>query len=903
MNKINSDQKKSIPLWHIKNIQEIFSDLDTSKEGLSEEKASSRIEKYGRNEIEGEKKTPWYRLFLEQFFSLLIIILIVAAIASAIAGQPVEAIAIIVIVILAGVLGFFQEYQAGKAIETLQKLAAPTATVKRNGEQKCIPSPQLVPGDIIVLSTGDKVPADARLISSQNLKVNESALTGESHAVEKTDKSLEEDLTVGDRINLAYKGTDVTYGRGEAVVVATGMQTELGRIATLIKSTEKRKTPLQNNLDQLGKKLGIFSIILAIFISLLGIYRGNEIIEMFVWGVALAVAVIPEALPAVVTISIALGVRRMVKRRVLIRKLQAVETLGATNIICSDKTGTLTQDQMTARRIFVDGKTYDLGGSGYNPEGVIKSDGKNISEPSTEDLRFLLTAGTLCSDTVLNKSNGRWDIVGDPTEGAIIVAAKKLGIDSEEIKGSIPRINEIPFSSETKKMTTFHNTENGIIAYTKGAMEVLLYSSRYIWMNGEAKELTEEVRSRLMDAAEQMSRDALRVLGIAYKICDNDIPDKSAQEEMTFIGFIGMIDPPRPEAREAIKTCEHASIRSIMITGDHITTAVAVAKELGIARKGKSLQGQDIERMTDDELDQVTDETEVYARISPEHKLRIVSSLMKKDNIVAMTGDGVNDAPALKKADIGVAMGLKGTDVSREASEMILTDDNFASIVSAVEEGRSIFQNIRKYLAYLLSGNLGTVFALTIALLAALPMPLMAVQILFINFLMDGLIAIAIGVEPVEKGIMERVPRNVKEGILNKNTTVFIFSVGVWIGITCLGLFIYILDQGAAAEEATSIFFATLIFSRLFNGLNCRSFELSIFRMDFLGNKPLIIGILASIIMTLLVIYLPVLQTPFHTVSITSSQWIMIIAVSALTLIGVEVWKWLRPVKLTWNSI
>jgi Ca2+-transporting ATPase len=428
-------------------------------------------------------------------------------------------------------------------------------------------------------------------------------------------------------------------------------------------------------------------------------------------------------------------------------------------------------------------------------------------------------------------------------------------------------------------------------------MEVLLNSSKYIWINGEEKELTEEIRSELMSTAEEMSKDALRVLGIAYKKYDKEELDESAQEEMTFIGFIGMIDPPRPEAKKAIETCEHASIRPIMITGDHITTALAVAKELGIAKKGKSLKGQDIEKLSDEDLDQVTDETEVYARISPEHKLRIVSSLMKKDNIVAMTGDGVNDAPALKKADIGVAMGIKGTDVSREASDMILTDDNFASIVSAVEEGRSIFQNIRKYLVYLLSGNLGTVFALTIALLAALPMPLMAVQILFINFLMDGLIAIAIGVEPVEKGIMDRKPRNVKEGILNKQTTAFIFSVGVWIGIICLGLFIYVLDQGATAKEATSIFFATLIFSRLFNGLNCRSFELSIFKMKFFANKSLLIGIVVSIVLTLTVIYVPVLQAPFHTVSINSSQWLTILGVSALTLIGVEIWKWIRPAK------
>lgn len=898
MTNVNAETRKSAPAWHISDIPEIFSHFNTSEEGLSEEEASKRIEKYGKNEIESEMKTSWWKHLLEQFLSLLILILLLAAIASAVAGQLVEAIAIIVIVILAGVLGFIQEYQADKAIETLQKMAAPSATVKRNGERKHIASPNLVPGDVIILSTGDKIPADARLVSSQNLKINESALTGESHAVEKTDQKLEDkDLTIGDRKNLVYKGTSVTYGRGEAVVAATGMQTEFGQIATMIQSTEQRRTPLQTNIDQLGEKLGVLSIILAVLISLLGIYRGNEIIEMFVWGVALAVAVIPEALPAVVTISIALGVRRMVKRKALIRKLPAVETLGATNIICSDKTGTLTQDQMTARKIYVNNKVYDIEGSGYNPGGEIKLDGQKVTQNSESDLTYLLSAGTLCSDTSLNQANGKWDIVGDPTEGAIVVAAKKLNIDAEELKNKIPRINEIPFSSETKKMTTLHNTDNGKIAYTKGAMEVLLNSSKYIWMNGEVKELTEEIRKDLMDTAEDMSKDALRILGVAYKKINGKDLDDSAQEEMTFIGFVGMIDPPRPEAKKAIETCEHASIRPVMITGDHVTTAAAVAKELGIAKVGKSVRGQDIEKMSDEELDKVTDETEVYARISPGHKLRIVSSLMKKEHIVAMTGDGVNDAPALKKADIGVAMGIKGTDVSREASDMILTDDNFASIVSAVEEGRSIFQNIRKYLAYLLSGNLGTVFALTIALLATLPMPLMAVQILFINFLMDGLIAIAIGVEPVEGGIMDRKPRKVKEGILNKKTASFIFLVGVWIGIICLGLFIYVLDQGASQEEATTIFFATLILSRLFNGLNCRSFELSIFKMKFFGNKPLIAGIVISLIMSLLVIYVPVLQAPFHTENISSLQWVLMFSVSAFTLIGVEIWKWLRPNK------
>ncbi|MCF8240737.1 MAG: cation-translocating P-type ATPase [Melioribacteraceae bacterium] len=880
-------------LWHTLSSDDTLKTLDSSSEGLTSKEVEERILQYGRNEIETKEKTPWWKLLLDQFIDLLIIILIVAAVISALIGQMVEAIAIIIIVILAGVLGFIQEFQAGKAIESLQKMAAPNATALRNGIETIIPASELVPGDIIILATGDKIPADSRIIEAKNLKIDEAALTGESLPVEKISKLIDDDeAPIGDRVNLLFKGTSVTYGRGKAVVVSTGMETELGKIAKMIQTTENRKTPLQANLDELGKKIGIFAIILAALMSVVGILRGYEFVEMFVWGVALAVAVIPEALPAVVTISIALGVRRMVKRKALIRKLPAVETLGSTNIICSDKTGTLTQDQMTIRKIWVSDKIFDVSGSGYSPDGEFSLNGSSLDPQNEKDLMKLLQMGTLCNDTVLKKEDGKWEILGDPTEGSIAVTAKKAGINIDEYKNQFPRIDEIPFSSESKRMSTIHDMDGGRYSYSKGAPEVIIESCSKVIINEQEVDFTDEMRNKVLLSSEQMSTEALRVLALGYKkIGSDENASPDIEKNLVFAGLFGMIDPPRPEVRDAIKLCEHAGIKPIMITGDHQVTAVAVAKELGIMKGGKSISGRELERMTDEELDVISETTEVYARISPEHKMRIVTSLMNKGNIVAMTGDGVNDAPSLKKADIGVAMGIKGTDVSREAADMILTDDNFASIVSAIEEGRSIFENIRKYLVYLLSGNLGTIIAMIVALFAALPIPLIAVQILFINFLMDGLIAIALGVEPSEAGIMEKQPRKVEEGILNKKMLTMILGIGVWIGIVTIAIFIWALESGASEKEAVTIFFVTLILARLFNGINCRSFEHSIFQMNFLSNKSLIGGIILSLISTFLVLQIPVLKKAFHTLMLSGAQWLIMFGVASLVWIMFEIWK------------
>ncbi|MFH2030464.1 MAG: cation-translocating P-type ATPase [Bacteroidota bacterium] len=885
--------------WYNFDIPAIYKKLNSSNEGFTTDKADALLNTHGKNEIALEdKSSPWLLLF-EQFKGLLILILIVAAIISAAIGETVEATAIIVIVILAGILGFIQEFRAGKAIESLRKMAAPQATVLRDGIKKVISASEIVPGDIIMLISGDKIPADARIIESSNLRIDEAPLTGESLPVEKHNNKIDsENVGIGDRTNMLFMGTSVSYGRATAIVIGTGLETEFGHIAKLLQSTESRKTPLQINLDQLGKKIGIFSIILAAAMSALGILRGYEVVEMFVWGVAVAVAVIPEALPAVVTISIALGVRRMVKKRALIRKLPAVETLGATSIICSDKTGTLTQDEMTIRKIYTDGKFFEVDGAGYIPRGAFSYQDEIIKPLENDYLKRLLELGTLCNDTHLNETEGSWGIIGDPTEGAVVVAAEKAGIDSEQLRKDFTRLNEIPFSSEAKRMSTVHEIDGKIYAFSKGAPEIITNTSSHIDLNGSAVELTEETREKIFHSSNVMGRDALRVIAFSYKQIDDAAKFSTADEkDMVFLGLVGMIDPPRPEVKQAILTCEHAGIKPIMITGDHEVTAVAVAKELGILKEGNSLSGMELENLSDEEIDDAVLHTEVYARISPSHKLKIVSALMKKGYIVAMTGDGVNDAPALKRADIGIAMGIKGTDVSREAADMVLTDDNFASIVSAVEEGRSIFENIRKYLVYLLSGNLGTVIGMAIALIGGLPLPLWAVQILFINFLMDGLIAIALGVEPGEAGVMNKKPRKVEEGILNKQALGYISGIGILIGAVTTGIFIWALDnynylsEEQSVEKAVTIFFATLIFARLFNGLNCRTFSQPTYKMALFGNKSLVYSTVISIALTYLVISFPIFHEPFHTTNLSGHEWSLVIAVSFLVYFFVEIYK------------
>ncbi|NUN09323.1 MAG: calcium-transporting P-type ATPase, PMR1-type [Ignavibacteriaceae bacterium] len=886
--------------WHTLLTADTLKELDTSRSGLSSDEAQKRLAEFGPNELEAEAKVSPWLLLLGQFKSLLIIILVIAAAISWGMGDFVEAIAIIIIVLLAGVLGFVQEFQAGKAIESLRKMASPHAHVLRNGEEININAADLVPGDIVILKTGDKIPADGRLVESLNLRIEEASLTGESVPVEKSIEKIDDLISpLGDRKNMVFMGTAISYGRGKAVVTATGMRTEFGKIAGMLQSTENRKTPLQENLDELGKKIGLFAIVLASVMSVIGWLRGETLVKMFTWGVALAVAVIPEALPAVVTISLALGVRRMVKRRALIRKLPAVETLGATNVICSDKTGTLTQDEMTIRNLYSYNKLVDVTGVGYNPAGEFLLSGGKINPLEHHDLNRLLHVSAQCNDTILKKIGDSWDIIGDPTEGAMVTAAAKAGLDIDFIRNQNPRIDEIPFSSETKRMTTIHKLRHNLESYSKGAVEVILDSCTTYLEGENVKELTAEVRENFINVANELSKKALRVLAFSvHHFESSKFSMENAEKEMTFIGLVGMFDPPRPEVKVAIERCFSAGIRPIMITGDHKVTAVAVAKELGILQKGGALSGVELEQLTDAEFEKSVETTDVYARISPSHKLKIVSALMKKGNIVAMTGDGVNDAPSLKKADIGVAMGITGTDVSKEAADMILTDDNFASIVNAVEEGRSIFENIRKYLVFLLSGNMGTVFALIYTLIAGLIIPLSAVQILFINFIMDGLMAIALGVEPPEPGIMNKKPRNVKEGILNRDTIFYIGFVGVIIAAVTVTAYVWALSEGYEQKEASTVFFLTLIFARLFNGLNCRSLDQSIFKMPLFSNKSLLYASFVSLGMSLAVVFIGFLQKAFHTTTIAAAEWVGLLVSAVFVLVIVEIWKIFRRKKI-----
>jgi P-type Ca2+ transporter type 2C len=910
--------------WHKLDIAGVVSSLGSNSEGLTPDEAKKRLAQYGPNELrEEKKKISIWSLVAEQFRSTLIIILMAAVVISVGLGivsykpgtglpeEITDAIVIFAIVIACVALGVIEEYRSEKAMEALKKMAALTATVVREGADVEVPARDVVPGDIVVLSTGDRIPADLRLIEAFNLRTDEASLTGESTPVEKVTQVIEgTDIAIGDRENMAYSGTTVTYGRGKGIAVATGMQTEFGRIAAMLQEVEEEKTPLEKNLDRVGRLLGYAClVVVAIVVGLVlvrtlissGAIAGGVILQMFIWGVSLAVAAVPEALAAVVVISLSLGVRRMVKRHALVRRLSAVETLGCTTVICSDKTGTLTQDQMTVRQIYTGGKLINVTGVGYEPKGQFQLNDTAMDVSQDTAVQTLMRINTLCNDARLVSVGGIWDIKGDPTEGALVVVSAKAGLLQEEANDKFPRVDEIPFSSETKRMTTIHDTPDGRIAYSKGAPEVILDSCSYILTDSKERSLTENDKTQVLNTARQMAGEALRVLGMAYKKLPETPAYKEGSEKgMVFVGLAGMIDPPREEVKEAIRLCDKAGIKSVMITGDHKLTAMEVAKELGILKQGIALTGAELDKLTDQEFENSVEGVEVYARVSPAHKLRVIEAFDKRGEIVAMTGDGVNDAPALKKADIGVAMGITGTDVSKEAAAMVLTDDNFASIVAAVEEGRGIFQNIKKYLIYLLSCNVGEVLIMFVAGLMGMALPLLAIHLLWVNLTTDGLPALALSVDPSDPDIMEQPPRDPKSSIFSKNMLITIGAIGVAMAVTMIAMFMWKLTSEGGSwrdlnnpliSEARTMVLCTMVLFELFTALACRSEIHSFFKLGPLSNKWLIYANLSSLALLMGVLYIPPLMGPFHVVHMGPEDWKWIVPISISGFVIVEIVK------------
>jgi Ca2+-transporting ATPase len=857
----------------------VFRELDCSANGLSSQQAEERLKKYGLNVIEREQKISGLKIFLAQFASPIIWVLLGAMVISFFVKEYTDLAVIGAIVVLNAILGFTQEFRAERAIEALQTMVALKAKVIRDGEQKIIDASQLVPGDIIIVETGDKIGADARLFEAQNLFCQEASLTGESMHAQKEPGILEIDTAIADRKNMIFAHTIVTAGRARAVVTSTGSSTQVGKIAAMIEQAKPEPTPLQKKLKQLSVFIIFAVVAIAIVFFAAGISAGMPKFDLMLTAIALAVAAIPEGLPAIVTISLALGVKRMAKRNALMRNLPSVEALGACTVICSDKTGTLTHNEMTVKKIYANRKIVGVSGSGYSREGNFTDSPKNFE--------LLLKIGALNNNAHISRFENKTDVFGDPTEASLTVAAEKAGFDAEQLKLDYLRLEEIEFTSERKRMTTLHKFRSKRIAFTKGAPEIVLGLCNYILVDGKVERLTKQERQKILAVNEQFASSALRVLGFAYKELSDERVRSEIEKEMIFVGLQAMMDPPRAEVREAIRRCETAGIKVVMITGDHIETAKAIAKELGI--QGRAITGIELERT--ENFEEIVEEIGVYARVNPAHKLRIISALEAKGHIVAMTGDGVNDAPALKKAGIGIAMGITGTDVAKEASSMVLADDNFASIVNAVEEGRRIYDNIQKYFAYLFSGNIAEVLIVLTALLAGLPLPLIAIQILLINLVTDGLPALALGLDPPGPGIMKRPPRQPAKGIFS-GLSAFLIGYPIVVLAGVMLLFTRYLGEGAAGlAKAQTVAFTAIVFYELFQSLSCRSITMPAFKVGIFKNKWLVLAMLASVAVQLSVIYVPFLQQLFRTVALTPLDWLVVVGVALTGAAYIEIHK------------
>ncbi|MGN9166107.1 calcium-translocating P-type ATPase, SERCA-type [Tissierellaceae bacterium HCP3S3_D8] len=893
--------------WYRQSHEEILSKLKTEKDqGLNSSDIDSRLKEYGHNELREETGKSFFSKIKEQFSDFLVLILIGAAIISIFVGEKTDAVVILAIVVLNAFLGIYQEGKAEKSLEALKQMASPTAKVIRNGHLEVIPANTLVPGDIVVLEAGDIIPADLRLIESSNLKIEEASLTGESVPVEKHGNiNFDHDVPLGDRTNMAYMSTIVTYGRGRGIVVETGHETEIGKIATAIQSYEDETTPLQKSLNQLGKFLGIATVVICIVVFGVGLIQGRDVLEMFMVAISLAVAAIPEGLPAIVTIVLALGMNKMVKRHAIVKKLLAVETLGSTTVICSDKTGTLTQNEMTVVKIFTDGKILDVTGIGYDPKGDFLIDNKKIDTDSIGDLETLFSIAALTNDAQLEKDSEGYKIIGDPTEGALITLAGKSNITKDDINSSYPRIEEIPFDSDRKMMTTFHKNyiPNKIVSFTKGAPDIIIDRCDHISINNQVVPFDNKLKEEVLKINSLFSKDALRVLAFAYREYDSlpdDISTENSEVEMVFVGLVGMIDPAREEAKDAIKMCKEAGIDTVMITGDYKETAFAIAKKLGMAEdESQAMMGSELDSISDEELREVVKKTKVYARVSPDHKVRIVSALKANGNITAMTGDGVNDALALKKADIGVSMGITGTDVAKNTAELILTDDNFASIVAAVEEGRIIYDNIKKFVFFLLSCNIGEILIVFTSILLKLPVPLLPIQLLWLNLVTDSFPALALGVEKGDPDIMSRPPRDPNKPLLSKDLMLGILIQSV--AIAASSIFAYMLALNRYPNDivtARAITFTTLITAELLRAYSSRSQKYTLFNIGFFTNKTLVYGTTFSFLLLLIVLYVPFLQPIFDTIPLSFKQWEVVLIFAFVPLVIGELFKAIKLKKV-----
>ncbi len=891
--------------WYQLSAEETLRRLESDrKAGLTAAEAKRRLESYGTNELREKKKISPLALFLNQFRDFMVLVLVGAVLISGLLGEYLDAITIIAIILLNGCLGFIQEFRAERSLRALKRLSAPKAKVIRGGKTLEIDASMLVPGDVVLLESGDRIPADIRFLETNGVFVEESALTGESVPVAKHDRPIvAPDVPLGDRRNIGYMGTLVTRGTAAGIVVSTGMETEMGKIADLIQNTEVMATPLQQRLEHLGKILIGVALVLTVFVVVAGIWHGQPAYGMFLAGVSLAVAAIPEGLPAIVTIALALGVQRMIRRKAIVRKLPSVETLGSATVICSDKTGTLTENKMTVVKLWGGGRTMNVTGTGYVPKGQVLEGNKVLDLRRDILLRRIMQISALCNNAELvppeENHNRRkwlktaddqagWKIKGDPTEGALAVLAAKAGVSKESLSSLYRRVREIPFDSERKRMSVVVEHQGGRLLCTKGAPDVLLNNCKYILWDGKLKWLDEKLRRQVEEANEAMAKSALRVIGFAYReLGANELKmsDESLEKGLVFVGLAGMMDPPRAEVKEAIYKCKQAGIRTVMITGDHQSTAEAIAEQLGMMPKGGlSVSGKELESMSDDELDRKVNNIYVYARVTPEHKLRIVKSLQRQGHVVAMTGDGVNDAPAIKAADIGISMGITGTDVSKEASSLVLSDDNFATIVAAIEEGRGIYENIRKFIRYMLASNVGEILTMFIAMMFGMPLPLVPIMILWVNLVTDGLPAMALGVDTAEDDLMTQQPRPARENIFARGLGWKIISRGVLIGLCTLAAFWIVLNQNPDTPQtltlAQTVAFATLVMAQLIHVFDCRS-SISIFHRNMLENKYLVAAVLSSVLLLLMVLYVEPLQPIFKTAPLGMDEWTIVLFFAA----------------------